>query len=57
MAVRVFRCSECHHRMRLYGESCGKCHQPKPIWQTGGAWTAVALLIPTIVVAGVVVPQ
>jgi hypothetical protein len=43
--------------MRLYGESCGKCHQPKPIWQTGGAWTAVALLIPTIVVAGVVVPQ
>ncbi len=33
MAVRIFLCSRCGHRMRLGGARCGWCHQRKKGWQ------------------------
>lgn len=35
MAVRLFRCKSCGHRMRLAGRECGKCQHPKPILKSG----------------------
>ena len=30
--IRIFRCHECGHRMRLSGGLCGVCHADKPGW-------------------------
>ena len=29
--MRVFKCSNCGHRMRLSGDRCGRCFAEKPI--------------------------
>lgn len=46
MQLRVFRCHECGHKMRLAGEQCGRCHALKPAWQ--GVVYRLALLAPAI---------
>ena len=33
MTFRLFRCSDCGHRMRLGRNHCGKCLTPKPVAQ------------------------
>ena len=33
-ALRVFRCRECGHRMRLAGRLCGRCHARKGLLQS-----------------------
>lgn len=35
MAIRVFTCRECGHKMRLGGRACGYCHADKLPWQSG----------------------
>ncbi len=54
MQLRVFRCHECGHKMRLSGETCGRCHAIKPAFQ--GVIYRLVLLSPVIVigVAGIV---
>jgi|OM-RGC.v1.034705617 hypothetical protein len=60
MVIRVFRCHDCGHRMRLLGERCGYCKAPKRIYQRIGPflWTVVLTLglsiILTVVFSGVV---
>ena len=29
MTIRIFRCTECGHKMRLSGTDCGYCHTIK----------------------------
>lgn len=33
MTVRVFRCADCGHKMRLSGATCGRCHTEKRVYQ------------------------
>ena len=40
MAIRVFRCSECGHKMRVAGAACGHCHTPKLLHQRLGLYVA-----------------
>lgn len=32
--MRVFKCPNCGHRMRLSGDRCGRCFAEKPILRT-----------------------
>ena len=47
MTVRVFRCTECDHKMRLIGSRCGRCATDKLWWQE--AWVVV---VPGLIGAG-----
>ena len=44
MAIRVFRCTDCGHKMRLAGDACGRCHTPKLPHQRLGLYLAVLAL-------------
>ncbi|GGH48192.1 hypothetical protein GCM10011341_09770 [Frigidibacter albus] len=46
--LRMFRCHECGHKMRLSGEACGRCHAIKPRYQ--GVIYRLVLLTPVILV-------
>lgn len=46
MAIRLFTCASCGHKMRLRGASCGKCFAPKTLFQHPEVWVIpVALII------------
>ncbi len=45
MAIRVFRCSDCGHRMRLTGDTCGYCHAPKLPHQRLEFWVVLLVLL------------
>lgn len=45
MAIRVFRCSECGHKMRVTGEACGYCHAPKLVHQRLGVYLGIGAAI------------
>ncbi|TYP83592.1 hypothetical protein BD830_103632 [Maritimibacter alkaliphilus HTCC2654] len=51
MAIRIFKCTACGHRMRLASNYCGSCFNEKPGWQKPGSLIAMAA-IPAIVVVG-----
>lgn len=36
--MRLFRCLNCNHKMRLSGARCGKCLTRKPLWQRPLLW-------------------
>jgi len=46
--LRVFRCHECGHKMRLAGDHCGRCHAIKPSYQ--GVIYRLVLLSPVLVI-------
>ena len=31
MRIRVFKCANCGHKMRLFGQVCGRCRSVKPL--------------------------
>lgn len=33
MAIRIFRCHECKHRMRMSQDTCGRCNEDKRRYQ------------------------
>lgn len=33
MALRLFRCHACGHRMRMSGAYCNRCYQEKPYYK------------------------
>lgn len=33
MAIRLFRCRECGHRMRMSFDTCGRCNEYKKPYQ------------------------
>ena len=45
MAIRLFVCDDCGHRMRLGGHYCGACHIPKRWWQMPVTIYALALAV------------
>lgn len=51
MAVRVYKCVNCSHRMRLFSRNCGLCLRPKRIWQSGGLLIFICCLILLMVFA------
>jgi uncharacterized OB-fold protein len=32
MAVRLFKCKKCGHKLRLGVDNCGKCSAPTPLY-------------------------
>jgi len=50
MALRVFSCKSCGHRMRLSGPRCGYCFSAKPLSQRVGFWASVSVVIVLIAV-------
>jgi predicted amidophosphoribosyltransferase len=44
MALRVFRCRQCGHKMRITGPRCGRCYSKKEIVQTLWFWLGVVVL-------------
>lgn len=60
--MRLFRCDACGHRMRLGGDACGKCFEPKPVLKSPrflgivGVVAVVALTVTLAIVAGVTRP-
>ena len=49
--MRVFRCDDCGHKMRFFGNSCGKCYLEKRTMQKGSTW--VMILLAVVVVVGI----
>ncbi len=43
--MRVFKCPNCGHRMRLGGDRCGRCFAEKPILRTVAPYKFVAYLL------------
>lgn len=48
MSLRVFRCDQCDHRMRLFGTQCGKCGEPKPVFQRPILYVVGAVAAPLL---------
>lgn len=44
MAIRIFRCHDCGHKMRLAGDSCGLCHTRKAPYQRLSFYAAILAL-------------
>ena len=36
--LRVYKCRDCEHRMRLFGSSCGHCFADKGFFQRAGVF-------------------
>lgn len=45
MTVRVFKCHDCGHRMRLAGDSCGRCHTRKLWYQRTDLYLGIAAVV------------
>lgn len=44
MAIRLFRCRDCGHSMRLTGSYCSACLLPKALYQRIGTWILVLMI-------------
>jgi ribosomal protein L37AE/L43A len=51
MAIRIFRCESCGHRLRLGAGYCGKCTFPTLARNRTGTWLLVLLALPVLLVA------
>jgi len=49
MAVRIFRCRDCGHKMRLSGAQCGNCFTDKELHQR---ITVVAIVLAALAAFG-----
>ena len=45
MAIRLFRCGSCRHRMRMGGMECGRCGVPKPFLQTDAPYKVMLFML------------
>ncbi len=43
--MRVFKCPNCGHRMRLSGDRCGRCFAEKPVLMTTAPYKFVVYLL------------
>jgi hypothetical protein len=55
MTIRVFRCSDCGHKMRLTGTTCGYCHTEKLLYQRLGFYLAILAGLAVAAVFAVVI--
>lgn len=45
MALRVFKCHDCNHRMRFAGQYCGKCYAKKEGHQLPALWITLLVIL------------
>ncbi|MGO4917774.1 hypothetical protein [Pseudogemmobacter sp. W21_MBD1_M6] len=50
MALRLYHCAKCGHKMRLASSQCGRCYSKKPFHQTIGALFLVVVCIGSVTV-------
>ncbi|WP_177177874.1 hypothetical protein [Citreimonas salinaria] len=54
MTVRLFRCDECGHRMRLGRNYCGRCFAAKPVAQRPAMMSLFAIVVAALAALAVV---
>ena len=54
MALRIFTCRDCGHRMRFSHNHCGKCFARKEAYQQPLLWYAIAVILVLLLVFGLV---
>ena len=52
MAIRLFRCRDCGHRLRYGARNCGKCGHPTPD-QNQVAFVAYPALVLVLMIVGI----
>lgn len=53
MAFRPFTCSDCGHRMRLFGDRCTNCFSYKAPHQRAGRWLTALGTVVLLALGGV----
>ncbi len=55
MTIRLFKCPDCGHKMRIQGKACGMCYSQKPLPKRIGVWltlgASLLVFVPLAVVA------
>lgn len=50
MALRVFTCHDCGHKMRFGGSYCGSCYARKDTHQNPMVWAAVLFILIAVII-------
>ena len=54
MALRIFTCRDCGHRMRFARDHCGKCYCHKETYQQPMLWYVVIAVLAVLLILGLV---